>query len=272
MSPGPSAASWIDLHNHVIPGVDDGAADAPGARAAVDALTREGVDMIIATPHLNASVALQPRALEARMAALDAGWRRLESALAPGARVERGAEVMLDVPTPDLSDPRFRLAGGPAVLVEFAYMRVPPRSAETLAWIREEGYLPVLAHPERYLGVDPGLRIVERWVAAGAFLQVNAGSLAGRYGRGPRRVARALLERGRVHCLASDYHARGEPGLAAVRSLLASWGGEAQARRLFEENPSRLLRGEPCLPVAPVGPRKGWLRRLAGPLADLLWR
>lgn len=265
--PGPDL--WVDFHNHVIPGVDDGAGNVEEARAALAAFGREGVDVVVASPHLNASVALRPDELKRRMGELDAGWARLREGLPEewALRVERGAEVMLDVPRPDLSDPRFRLAGSRSVLVEFAYMRVPPRSAETLEELRQAGYLPVLAHPERYQGMDPNLRVVGQWLAAGAFLQVNVGSLLGRYGRGPQRAARTLLERGWVHCLASDYHAIGEPRVAEVRSLLESWGGAGQAARLFQENPSRLLRSEPCLAVDPVAPPGGWLARLRTHLA-----
>lgn len=261
--PGPPDL-WVDFHNHVIPGVDDGAGDVEQARAALAAFGREGVDVVVATPHLNASIALRPEALERRMAELDAGWKRLREGLPQewAHRVERGAEVMLDVPEPDLSDPRFRLAGSRAVLVEFAYMRVPPRSAETMGALRATGFLPVLAHPERYRGLDTELRTVGRWLEAGAFLQVNAGSLLGRYGKGPERVARTLLERGWVHCLASDYHARGEPGVAEARALLESWGGQDAAHQLFQGNPSRLLRNEACQAVEPLGPPEGWLSRL----------
>lgn len=255
---------WVDVHNHVIPGVDDGAGDVEQAAAALRLLGREGVDVVVATPHLNASVALRPEVLKRRMGELDAGWARLRDGVPEewGRRVERGAEVMLDIPEPDLSDPRFRLAGGRAVLVEFAYMRVPPRSAQTLGALRESDYLPVLAHPERYGGLDPSLRLVGEWLNAGAILQVNVGSLVGRYGKNAQRVAHTLLERGWAHCLASDYHARGEPRISDVRALLESWGGGDAARRLFQENPSRLLRSEPCLPVDAMRPNEGWLGQL----------
>lgn len=257
---------WVDLHNHVVPGVDDGAPDVPAALSALSALEAEGVRRVVTTPHVSASLALRPGVLERRLAELDAGWQRLLEALPDGGavRMDRGVELRLDIPDPDLTDPRLRLAGGPAVLLEFAAFRIPPRSPATLGAIREAGYLPILAHPERYEGVDRGLRVVAEWLQAGVALQVNTGSLLGRYGRRAQLVARSLLERGWVHCLASDYHARGAPQLATVRSAIESWHATHAARRLFEENPSRLLRGEPCLPVSPITPARDWLGWLRG--------
>lgn len=256
------SSRWVDLHNHVIPGVDDGAGDAEQARAAVAALAGDGARVVVATPHLDASLAERPAELERRLAELDRGWARLLDAADDGVRLERGAEVRLDVPAADLSDPRMRLAGSRTALVEFPYMSVPPRAAAVLMELRRRGWTPLLAHPERYQGLGPDVAAAESWLDAGALLQVNTGSLTGRYGESARARALALLARGWVHCLSSDYHAAGEPGVARARALLESWGGTEQARLLFEANPSRLLADEPCLPVPPLRPAPSLRHRL----------
>src|SRR5690242_5303918 len=150
----------IDFHNHVVPGVDDGAADLPQALAALAAFAAQGVDTVVATPHVSGAATLDPAALARTLARLDRGWEALRAAAAadfPALRLERGAEVMLDVPAPDLADPRLRLAGTPFVLVEFPFMAVPPHAGEALARLREAGWRPVLAHPERYQGAAPVL-------------------------------------------------------------------------------------------------------------------
>jgi protein-tyrosine phosphatase len=204
----------IDFHNHVVPGVDDGAADLEQARAALAALAGQGVHTLVATPHARASMALRPAELEAFGARIGAAWealRELASAEFPGLRLERGAEVMLDVPGADLSDPRLRLAGTAFALVEFPYMQAPPNAAQALAALAASGCRPVLAHPERYPG--SGAAAAEEWRNAGALLQLNAGE---------------------------------------------------QASLLLEGNAALLLRGQPPLPVAPLGepPRRSFFGRL----------
>lgn len=255
----------IDFHNHVIPGVDDGAADLPQALAALAAFAAQGVDSVIATPHLSGADTLRPAALARALADIDAAWDALRLAAAdacPGVRLERGAEVMLDVPAPDLSDPRLRLAGTRFVLVEFPFMTVPPQAAEALRGLCAAGWHPVLAHPERYANAAASLEDAARWRAAGAALQVNAGSLLGRYGEGPRRIAWGLVERGWADYLCSDFHARGRCATAEAAAALARAGGPAQAHRLTHENPARLLAGQAPLPVAPLRPRPPLWRRV----------
>jgi protein-tyrosine phosphatase len=257
----------IDFHNHVLPGVDDGAADLPQALAALRAFAAQGVGTVVATPHLSGAATLDPAALARTLARLDAAWEALSRAAAgllPALRLERGAEVMLDVPAPDLSDPRLRLAGTPFVLVEFPWMSVPPGAAQVLAGLRDAGWRPVLAHPERYTGASPSLAEAGEWRRAGAALQVNAGSLLGRYGEGPRRAAWGLLERGWADYLCSDFHARGRCATAEAAAALARAGGAPQAHRLTHENPSRLLAGEPPRPVPPLRRRPPLWRRVLG--------
>jgi protein-tyrosine phosphatase len=240
---------WVDFHNHVIPAVDDGARDGTEARGAVEALRAQGVARVVATPHLSGALTTDPRALEARLREIDEGWARLRAAVPEeaGVTLGRGAEVRLDAPEVDLSDPRLRVDGSRSVLVEFAHFTVPPRSAQALAAIVDAGYQPVVAHPERYRGIDAGLAVVRAWVEAGACLQVNAGSLLGRYGDRAAGIAERLLAGGWAHCMASDYHARGEPESGPVRAMIEGWGAVEEARILFEENPSRIVAGETCL-------------------------
>src|SRR5512142_1488486 len=100
-----------DLHNHVIPGVDDGAADEHASREALRAFAADGVGQVVATPHLMGSLTLEEPALAERLAELDAGWARLRPVAAefPQLVVRRGCEVMLDVPEPSFADERVRL-------------------------------------------------------------------------------------------------------------------------------------------------------------------
>src|SRR5690606_7367835 len=202
-----TGAGITDLHSHLMAGVDDGAADASEARAALAALRAAGAVHVVTTPPVDGSLTRRADALERRLEALDAAWTALAALAAehePGLRLERGAEVMLDVPTPQLDDPRLRIAGGPFVLVEFPHRILPPQSANTLARLAQQGWIPLVAHPERYASLGDDLEPIGAWRRVGAYLQVNGPALLGRFGPRVRANALTLLARGWADCIASD--------------------------------------------------------------------
>jgi protein-tyrosine phosphatase len=253
----------LDFHNHVIPGVDDGATDETESVAALRAFVEQGISVVVATPHISGQLTLRPAALAERLAEIDRGWTRLrDAATAVEVELHRGAEIMLDTPTLDLADERLRLAGGSFVLVEFPYMSVPPRSAHALAQLTAAGYHTIIAHPERYIGMAPGSSLPHEWREAGALLQLNAGSITGRYGPQARANALSLLERGVADYLCSDYHARGRPSTANALRLLGELGGEEQATLLTRVNPTRMLQGERPIPVPRLARSAGLMGRL----------
>jgi tyrosine-protein phosphatase YwqE len=254
-----------DFHNHLMPGVDDGARVSEDSTAALARFRAERVRQIITTPHFMGSLTLDKERCAARLAELDAGWELLRSVVAADGtkmgtalRVERGVEVMLDVPDPDLSDERLRLAGGWFVLVEYPMLRLPPLNAErAIGELCTKGWVPVLAHPERYRNLDPSLVELERFRRAGAFFQMNAGSLFGDYGKTAAGHARRMLTEGVIDYVASDYHARGEPGLKRFVQSLGEAGFSEQAELLTAVNPARLLDGDPPLRVPPCQAKTG---------------
>jgi protein-tyrosine phosphatase len=261
-----------DFHSHLIPGVDDGAADIAASRAAVAAMARDGVATAIVTPHFDGSLTLDPEALAVRLAQLDAGFAQLTAdaeVAAAGVQLLRGVELLLDVPDADVSDERLRLGGGKFVLVEYPGLQLPLAHADyAIRALRDKGWQPVVAHPERYRNVGDTLEPLLPLRYAGAYFQVNAGSLIGLHGAGAARRAAALLARGWVEYGSSDYHGRGEPSVSAARAALAAQGGAAQAEALFCKNPARLVRGEPPVPVEPLGgvvrKARPWWARLLG--------
>jgi protein-tyrosine phosphatase len=243
--------------------VDDGAPDTESALETLRSLYIDGVKTVTATPHLNAS-----DSDGSRRANVEAAWprlvRRAQTAL-PNLKLCRGFEIQLDSPDPDLSDPALRLAGSRFALVEFRAFTIPVQSARALSRIAEAGYVPVLAHPERYSGYHTGFEIVSEWRAAGALLQVNGGSLLGEYGNGVRLIAQRFLAEGLIDLIASDNHAR--PGrnlsLRQVWDYLVARGLEEQARLLLSSNPNRILEDQMPQRVAAAGDRDGFLARLA---------
>ena len=260
----------VDIHNHLIPGVDDGARRPEESLAALRAMRDQGVRRLIATPHLDAGVTVRPEAFADRMAAIDAGWAALQAVAAevPEVEVARGHEIMLDVPSASLEDARVRLAGGRCVLVEFPRLQVPAASADALYRIRMAGYLPLVAHPERYVNVGvERLDLVEEWRRVGARIIVNAGSVVGGFGAGARATVQAMLQEGWVDLIGSDYHARPGRPLVLVQAFeqLVKWGGEDQAVLLLSVNPGRVMDGEEPLALPPLEVRRwGKLRALFG--------
>lgn len=256
----------VDFHNHLMPAVDDGAQSVDESREALQAFAADGVGVVITTPHVDASVSLRADEFKQRLAELDEAFGALQNTARElgNIRVERGVELLLDVPEPDLSDPRVRLGGGRFFLMEFPFMMVPPQSPRVIRSISSTGYTPIIAHPERYNGFGSDIELAGQWKQNGGLLQVNGGSLLGRYGAEPRRIALDLLQRGWVDYICSDYHARGKPLVADYRALLESMDAMEQAHTLMQTNPARVLDGLPPLPVAPVRNRKTiWTRMTA---------
>ena len=256
----------IDFHNHLIPGVDDGASDEEQTRAALRTFADQGVDRVVCTPHVGGEATRRPGELAALLERIDAGWARAQAVAAefPAMTLLRGAEVMLDAPDPDLSDPRLRLGGTRFVLVEFPFMNVPPQGPRALFDLKMAGWTPVLAHPERYGNASERFADAEEWRRVGAHLQVNSGSLLGRYGQKAQSLAWGLLERGWADYLSSDYHARGSCPVAECRGELERRGAREQAVLLTETNPARLLAGQAPLPVPPFSAARPLWRRLLG--------
>jgi protein-tyrosine phosphatase len=191
------------------------------------------------------------------LAQVDASFENLRDVAGrrfPGFLLRRGHEIRLDRPDPDLRDNRVRLGGSDAVLVEWPAFQIPPGTPTVLKGLSAQGVRPVLAHPERYRGYDPGLGLVDKWREAGALLQMNVGSLVGRYGVPVRTVAFRLLGRGLVDCLSTDFHARPhlELHVEEARALFELADASGTWEVLTMENPRRILNGEEVLVVPPV--------------------
>jgi protein-tyrosine phosphatase len=240
----------VDFHNHVLPGVDDGARDAGESRSALLAMHEAGVRLVIVSPHVAASTlgTAEDAEYSERIAAALADVRSIASAERPDMVIERGAEVLLDIPEP-LLDRSVTLAGSDFVLVEFSLFGVPPGAGDILFRLRAQGWRPILGHPERYTGLS--LRVLKSWHASGTFLQVNAGSFMGDYGSEPRARAWELLRLGIADYVCGDYHARGKYRLPAALEALSRRKGRRQKDELIA-NGVRLSRGESPEPVPPL--------------------
>lgn len=242
----------IDIHSHLLPGVDDGS---PSVEVSVPVLARfaaDGVECMVLTPHLVASRAADAP-YEKHMAILET----LRAATPNGPELRLGWEIMLDAPNVDLTAPRLALGGSNALLVEFPHGHVPVRSTDELFRIRCAGNVPVLAHPERYGGCT--VQKVAEWRSVGAVMQMDTAGLLGKSSMAV--LSRALLEAGLVDLFSSDNHGDTR-SLASARDWLLEMGAPDHAELLTRVNARRLLDGQPTIPVGPLPKRGGMFARL----------
>ena len=242
----------IDIHSHLLPGVDDGSRSIDQSLPVLRQFATDGVECVILTPHLVASQAHRApheKHLEI-LEALRAG--------APSRPVLRlGWEIMLDEPNVDLRGSHLGLGGSRAILVEFPRTGVPQEASRELFRLRSGGSVPVLAHPERYWGctVDK----VAEWRAAGAVIQMDTAGLKGN--GGVARISRALLEAGLVDIFASDNHGDAR-SLATARAWLLDVATQEHVDLLTRTNARRLLDNEEVVPVPPLPAKRGVFERL----------
>ena len=257
-----------DLHSHLVPGVDDGARSLEEALDAVERMVEAGIGRIVTTPHVAASLTRDSELLGTWLDEVDGSWQELAERVRerfPEVELLRGHEVKLDVPDPNFSDARLRLAGTSFVLVEWPRLQIPPGTEQVIERIADAGYHPILAHPERYAGIRQDLNRAGAWRNAGAYLQVNHGSLDGRYGPEARGVASELIARGWVDYLSSDFHARAhlEIHLEDAEAFFAAHDGLAQFGLLTVTNPGRVIQDQLPLTVPPLRIQEGFWDRFA---------
>jgi protein-tyrosine phosphatase len=241
----------IDLHTHVLPGIDDGARSLDDSRELAREAAAEGITVLAATPHVRDDYPTTPEMMEDAVAELRADFadQRIPVEVVHGAEVD--LSLLWAIPPVDLR--RLTIAQtGRYLLLEFPYRRWPIALETSVKRLVALGVTPLLAHPERNPEVQDRPDRVRGLIAAGALVQVTAASLEGERDRAAQAAALRLLELGLVHVLASDSHGphiRRE-GLGAVARGLAD---PALARYLTVEVPGAILAGEPVPERGQVG-------------------
>jgi protein-tyrosine phosphatase len=244
----------IDLHSHVLPGLDDGASDLEEAVAICRAAAADGIQVLAGTPHVSFHYRTTPEAMEAALL-------RVRDAVGDLVEVVGGGEVTLEELTRPVEElRRFALGGSDHVLVETPYSGWPLDIAQRLFVLRSQRLRPVLAHPERNADVQSRPELLQPLVDAGALVQLTAASLDGRIGGRAERCARTLLDRRLAHLIASDAHA---PAVRAVGMSTAARavGDDALARWLTVGVPAAILAGERIPERPAVTRRRGLFRR-----------
>ena len=248
----------IDLHSHVLPGVDDGVRTMRESLELLRAAHDDGTSRLAATPHVREDYPTTAREMELRHAELCGAAREaaIPVEVLPGGELDLGYAAELD----DDELRRFGLGGNPALLLlEFPYLGWPLQLPDFVFDLQLRGFRVVLAHPERNVDVQQEPERLRPLVDGGVVVQLTAASLDGRLGGGPRRAARQLLDARLAHLVASDAHAP-DVRSAGLSEAAAAVGGRALARWLTDDVPAALLDGRE-LPERPEPPRRRLLRR-----------
>lgn len=245
----------IDIHTHVLPGVDDGSQSMEESLEMLALAADSGVKTLVATPHCNIPDEFDNYAepeLEALFVRLDEERKKAGIPL----RLCLGMEIFATEELPELlqNGRVWTLNGTRYFLMEFAFHEDPDFCDNVLRRCRELEYLPIIAHPERYYFVqdDPG--IAYEWCRRGYGLQLNKGSILGRFGEQPWRTAELLLQHGLVACVASDAHSpyQRSTHMGELREYCIDELGESYMRLLLEENPARILSGKELMGYEPI--------------------
>ncbi|MGD9804344.1 MAG: tyrosine-protein phosphatase [Hyphomicrobiaceae bacterium] len=228
----------LDLHSHLLPGIDDGASDVATAMAMAEAFVAEGVEVVACTPHIlpglyhNEGPQIRQAVDLLQSSITEAGLPLLLTTgadvhLAPGLVAGLRSGTILS-----LADSRY-------LLIEPPHHVLPARLEDTLFELLVAGYVPIITHPERLSWIKGNYEVMGRLVQHGVWMQITAGSLTGEFGRGARYWAERMLDEGLVHILASDAHdvSRRRPNLSA--------GAEAAAKRVGNDEAFELVAGRP---------------------------
>jgi len=252
----------IDLHCHILPGLDDGAADMDEALGMARAAVRDGIRTLVGTPHTLNEAFVNPaaRVAEAAAAVREALARaRIPLDVLPGAEVRVGPDLLDRVKDGDAGTLNHN---GRYILLEFPVQSVPPRFREEVFALQRAGLVPILAHPERNLEIQRDLGFLGGLVEMGVLCQLTAMSITGEFGAGPRQCALEMLRQGLAHVIASDAHSarRRPPALTEAAECAAEiLGSVPAARRMVEEVPRAILEGAPVEGPRPAAPRtKRW--------------
>jgi protein-tyrosine phosphatase len=256
----------IDIHTHILPGVDDGVQSEDEAVEFARMAAEDGVRVIVATPHCREGSYENVRSdvLE-HVARLRSRLTRegIPIDLQPGAEVHIAPELLVRVRegrAPTLAD------NGRTLLLELSLSQVPIQLERMVFELKLGGLEVVFAHPERIRYFQDDVRRYEAVVQQGAWGQITTGSILGDFGSAAREFSEELLRKGLVHVLASDAHnLRGRPPvLSAARQASVAWVGERYAQAMVETAPRALLAGTPLEmpPIEdPTPRRRSWLSR-----------
>ncbi len=241
----------VDIHCHILPGLDDGPESMDVSLQMAEMAISDGVTHIVATPHANSEFPFIPDLIRQRRDELQ-GLLGARLTLATGCDFHLSFENLQDI---QANPTKYTINQKKYLLVEFADYSIPPSIDKNLHQLHLAGLKPIITHPERNPLIRSQPERLLRWVQQGCYVQVTAQSLAGRFGGSAKAAVDRLLEYEVIHFIASDAHnVSGRPlRLKEAFEVVAERKGEKIARRLLEDNPLAAFAGEglPYLPDPP---------------------
>ena len=235
----------IDLHCHMLPGIDDGSPDLATSLAMARMAVGDGITHLACTPHITPGVYANTAAdIAARTADLSVklAAEGIELTLWTGADVHVDPQLVSKLSTGVIPT----LGGSRYFLLEPPHNVVPPRLPALVQSLVAAGYVPIITHPERLGWIESHYDLVQRLVEVGALIQLTAASITGGFGKRPQYWSERMLDEGIVDFVATDAHnVTGRPPiLSAARERLAERLGEAEALEMVYNRPARVLRNE----------------------------
>jgi protein-tyrosine phosphatase len=246
--------TFIDIHCHCLPGLDDGPVNRPDALALCRALVDDGIDTVVATPHQLGRFDGRNKAAQVRTA-VKVLTRQLQDAGIP-LTVLPGADVRVDERIPSLlrDNTVLTLADrGKHLLLELphdAFIDIEP----LLGQLADRRISVIISHPERHPVLAARPEIIAKWSGFGACVQITAGSLLGQFGPAAQQAAGYFLESGFTGIVATDAHDTKHrcPSMKAAFKWITQKLGQDAARRLCIENPKRVIEGKHIEPLSPA--------------------
>lgn len=237
-----AVAGMVDLHCHILPGIDDGAPDLAVALAMARCAVADGIRVTACTPHIYPGMYENDRdGILAAIAAFQAELDRegIDLRLVVGADTHLAPDLVANLragKVPTLNNTRY-------LLLEPPHHTAPPRFEDSIFQLMTAGIVPVVTHPERLTWIEDKYEAFARVVRGGAWMQVTAGALTGRFGKRPKYWGERMLDEGLVHILATDSHHidRRPPLLAEGRDAAAKRVGAAEAIHLVQTRPQGIL-------------------------------
>jgi len=231
----------LDVHSHILPGLDDGAADSSQALEMIAQAEKQGVQVIFVTPHCCDGVynCTKQTVLSACQNLSErAATQHLNIRILPGAEIRVNHDLMERFDAGDL----LTLGdGGRFLLLELPPMFIVNAVFRMMQQLKERGIIPIIAHAERNPMIAGRLELADELTFMGIKLQITAGSLTGDFGKPVCKIARKLLEKDQVFCLGSDMHPGRKYRMKADQKKLFKWVGSEKTHTLVTENPAQIL-------------------------------